>query len=641
MSSRDARPRGRSGSRAHDGPRAGPPPADSRPRSGDGTSSGSRAPAVVDSSCTLSPASAPPMQILSGIAVSPGIAIGPALLVDPEGLHLPTRAIAAEGLDAELERLDNALDSARRGAESAENDARERLGPQYADILGAHARMIADPGLRRDARAKIAAEGLAAEHAVRDVLERHAARFEAFEDAHLAARAADIRDVAGRILDQLSGGERPANTSLTPDVPSLALTHDLSPSQTAGLDPRLVIGFATEAGGRTSHTAIVAAALEIPAVVGLGRFLDRARSCRTVIIDGDEGQVVLDPDEETLARYRIAATERAARFAGLSKLSALPAETRDGTRLTLMGNIEFPGEVAACVERGADGIGLYRTEFLYLNHDRPPTEDEQFAAYASVVKAMGGKPVTIRTLDLGADKLPSYSGADASKNPFLGLRSIRLSLREPVTFRVQLRAILRASVLGDVRVMFPLVSTLGELRQARAVLRDVAAELVAEGIPVRTDLPVGAMIEVPAAAIMADRLAGEVDFFSIGTNDLIQYALAVDRTDETVANLYSASDPAVLRLISMVVEAAKAGGIEVTVCGSMGGETLYAPLLLGLGVRNLSMPPHQIPEIKRVIRAIDLAGAVTLAASARGQETAEAVTAILLAAPLDGASSPR
>jgi len=573
------------------------------------------------------------MQVLSGIAVSPGIAIGPSLLVDPQGRHLPTRAIAAEGLADELERLDQALAAARRGAEQAEADARDRLGPQYADILGAHAKMIADPGLRRDARARIEAEGLAAEHAVGDVLERHAVRFEAFEDAHLAARAADIRDVARRILDELSGGERPTAAILTPQTPSLALAHDLSPSETAGLDPRLILGFATEAGGRTSHTAIVAAALEIPAVVGLGRFLDRARNSLTVIIDGDEGQVVLDPDEATLARYRRAATERAARFADLSKLSSLPAVTRDGTRVTLMGNIEFPGEVAACVERGADGVGLYRTEFLYLNHDRAPTEDEQFAAYATVVKAMGGKPVTIRTLDLGADKLPSYAGTELStKNPFLGLRSIRLSLRDPAPFRVQLRAILRASALGDVRVMFPLVSTLTELRKARAMLREVAAELLAEGVPIRADLPVGAMIEVPAAAVMADLLADEVDFFSIGTNDLIQYALAVDRTDETVADLYSGSDPAVLRLIAMVVEAARAKGIEVTVCGSMGGETIYAPLLLGLGLRNLSMPPHQLPEIKRVIRALDLAGAQGVAADVLGKGTAESVTATLMTA---------
>ncbi len=519
------------------------------------------------------------------------------------------------------------------GPKSAEADARSRLGPQYADILAAHARMISDPSLRRDARLKVEREGVAAEHAVRDVLEGLAVKLESLKDAHLAARAADVRDIERRILDELSGDDRPVSTALAPETPSLALAHDLSPSQTAGLDPVRILGFATEAGGRASHTAIVAAALEIPAVVGLGPFLDRARACRAVIIDGDEGQVVLDPDAATLRRYRRAASQRAARFAGLTKLSPLPAVTKDGIVVTLLGNIEFPGEVNVCAERGADGVGLYRTEFLYLNCDRPPTEDEQFAAYEAVVLAMAGRPVTIRTLDLGADKLVSYQGTDfAGRNPFLGLRSIRLSLRDTGLFRTQLRAILRASTLGDVRVMFPLVSTLGEFRRARALLDDVAAELVAEGVPVRADLPVGAMIEVPAAAVVADQLAKEVDFFSIGTNDLIQYALAVDRTDETVADLYSAADPAVLRLIALVVAAGKAHDIEVTVCGSMGGEPMYAPLLLGLGIRNLSMPPHQLPEIKRVIRALDLPRAEAIAAEALRQETAEAVADTLRAA---------
>ncbi len=396
------------------------------------------------------------------------------------------------------------------------------------------------------------------------------------------------------------------------------LAHDLTPSQTASLDPTRVLGFATEAGGRASHTAIVAAGLEIPAVVGVGPFLPNARRSRVVIIDGDDDA----PDAATLRRYRKASAERAARFAGLARLADLPAETRDGTRVALLGNIEFPAEVEACRLRGADGIGLYRTEFLYLNADRPPTEEEQFASYSAVVRSM------IRTLDLGADQLLSANPSGPSPvepNPFLGLRSLRLSLRHPEPFRIQLRAILRASVLGDVRVMFPLVSTLREFRQARALLGDVARELAAEGVPARADLPVGAMIEVPAAAMMADQLAKEVDFFSIGTNDLIQYTLAVDRTNETVADLYNASDPAVLRLIRMVVEAARPYGTPVNVCGAMGGEPLYIMLLLGLGLRQLSMPPHQIPEVKRVIRSIDIDMAKTVAEDVLRLDTAEAV----------------
>ncbi len=616
MKSRDVRPSGRNAAEPQASSlRSGPP----IPRYGAWESPVPRVPKQPK----------PPMQTLRGIAVSPGVAIGPPLVTDPRGLRLPPRSIPAETVPEELERLDRGLDAAKAEAEAAVNDARKRLGPQYADILAAHARMIADPSLRRDARSRIDREHVAAEHAVCEVLDGYAALLEGLADSHLAARAADVRDIQQRILDQLAGNQPTATLSEVQE-PCLVLSHDLTPSQTAGLDPSQVLGFATEAGGRTSHTAIVAAALEIPAVVALGRFLEQARGSRMVIIDGDEGLVVLDPDAATLRRYRKQAALRAARFAGLAELADLPAVTRDGTRIKLLGNIEFPGEVAACRDRGADGIGLYRTEFLYLNSDRPPTEQEQFAAYRAVVRSLPDRPVTIRTLDLGAEKLVSYQGDGfAARNPFLSLRSIRLSLRDPSLFRTQLRAILRASALGDVRVMFPLISTLGELRKARAIVEDVTQTLLAEGYAVRADLPIGAMIEVPAAVMIADQLVKEVDFFSIGTNDLIQYALAVDRTDETVADLYNAADPAVLRMIAMVVAAAESQGVEVTVCGSMGGEPLYTMLLLGLGLRQLSMPPHQLPEIKRIIRAIDLEQARAVAADALKQDTAGAVTEIL------------
>ena len=569
------------------------------------------------------------MLTLRGIAVSPGIAIGPLRVVDPRGARPTARAIAAGGVAAEFDRLDLALERARLEAEEAEADARQRIGPQYADILAAHARMIADPTLRRDTRLRIERDHVDAEHAVSEVLEGHAVRLGNLADAHLAARAADVRDIQRRIAGQFHG---PGTTPIVGGAtgPLVVLAQDLSPSETAGLDPRIVIGFATEAGGVASHTAIVAAALEIPAVVGLGRALDLARTARAVIIDGDSGLVVLDPDAPTLERYRKASAERTARFAGLADLAHLPAETLDGQVVELWGNIEFPSEVEPCLKRGATGIGLYRTEFLFLNADRPPTEEEQFAAYSAVVLSAKGRPVTFRTLDLGADKLVSYrDGKPPEPNPALGLRSLRLSLRDLAMFRTQLRAILRAGALGDVRIMFPLVSTLGELRQARAVLAEVAAGLIAEGVAVRPDVPIGVMVEVPAAAIMADQLAEEVDFFSIGTNDLIQYTLAVDRTNENVAGLYSAADPSVLRLIGMVVAAAAPRGVEVSVCGAMGGEPLFATLLLGMGVRRLSMPPHQLPEIKRVIRAIRHEQAEALAVAVLKLGTAAEVAARL------------
>lgn len=571
------------------------------------------------------------MRVLRGVAVSPGVAIGPILTLEPSGLTLPPRGIDGSSVAAELERLDAALAEAKAEAEAAERDALGRLGPQYADILGAHARMAADPTLRRSARQRIETEAIAAEHAVREVLEELAVQLASLADPHFAARAADVRDVAARILERLAGGRRPDPLEAVTE-PSVILAHDLSPSETAGLDPHRVLGFATEAGGRTSHTAIVAAGLEIPAVVGLGSALELARACRSVILDGDAGLVILDPDAATLNRYQRAATERAARFATLAGQASTPARTPDGTRVQLLGNIEFPFEATACRRLGADGVGLYRTEFLYLRAERPPTEQEQFEAYASVVRGMGDHPVTIRTLDLGADKLVAYEhGPPPGRNPFLGLRSIRLSLRDPALFRTQLRAILRAGALGDVRIMFPLIATLDELRRARRALEDAAAELAAEGIPARADLPVGAMIEVPAAAVMADELAREVDFFSIGTNDLVQYTLAVDRTDETVADLYDAADPAVLRLIARVVDAAAARSIGVNICGSIGGEPLYTALLLGMGLRQLSMPPHQVPEIKRVVQSIDLAAARLLAQEALGLDTAQAVSARLRA----------
>jgi phosphotransferase system enzyme I (PtsI) len=574
----------------------------------------------------------PPMQVLQGIAISPGIALGPVVVLDRRGLALPTRPIPQDAVAGELVRLERGLESARAAADVDAAEVLERLGPQYAEILAAHGRMIADPTLRREARDLVERERISSEHAVLEILEGYAGRLERLAGSHMAARAADVRDIEGRILAQLVG-ERPVSFQDGLATPTIVLAHDLSPSEAAGLDPRRVPAFATEAGGRASHTAIVAAALEIPAVAGLGPVLDRARHCEVAIVDGDQGLVILDPDEPTRERYRRLAAERAARFQVLARQADRPDETLDGCRVELWGNIEFGGEVAACLERGAAGVGLFRTEFLFLSTEEPPDEDQQFETYAAVVRALAGRPLIIRTLDLGADKIAGYrrEGRPES-NPALGLRSLRLSLRDPGIFRPQLRAVVRAAALGDVRILFPLVSTLAELRAARAVLHEVTGELRAEGHPIPERIPVGVMVEVPAAALMADHLAKEVDFFSIGTNDLIQYTLAVDRTNETVAELYSGADPSVLRLIAMVVEAARTQGVPAAVCGAMGGEPLYAMLLLGLGIRQLSMPPHQLPEIKRVVRGIRLSDAEALAAEALSRRTAREVADLLEAA---------
>ena len=409
------------------------------------------------------------------------------------------------------------------------------------------------------------------------------------------------------------------------------LANDLTASETADFTPRTVLAFATERGGETSHTAILAEAFEIPAVVGLGRFLTDVSGGDTVIVDGEDGVLIIDPDEATVATYeekRAAERNRADRY---ESLRDKPAVTSDEQPIRLLGNIELASEASHCLDRGAEGVGLYRTEFLYLNKTADPTEEEHFEAYRSVVQTLGpGRPVVIRTLDLGADKFANATGKlGVEKNPFLGLRSVRLCLRNLDLFKTQLRAILRVAALGDIRIMFPMISTVEELRQCRTLLNEVKEDLEDAGIPFKGDLPVGTMIEVPSAALMADVLAREVDFFSIGTNDLIQYTLAADRNNENVANLYNPADPSVLRLIRRVVEAANKERIEVNVCGEMSGEPLYIPLLVGLGLRQLSATPRKIPEIKRVIRSLRVDEAERLADTALNLETARQVGSFL------------
>jgi phosphotransferase system enzyme I (PtsI) len=400
------------------------------------------------------------------------------------------------------------------------------------------------------------------------------------------------------------------------------MAHNLTPSETANLDRKFVRGFVTEVGGAGSHTAIVAEAMEIPAVVGIGPFLTDVSGGDLVIIDGDNGLVILQPDEETIARYRHEVEQQRTQQARLVELRDVPAETACGTRIELLGNIEFPYEVDHCVERGADGIGLYRTEFLYLTSEREPTEEDHVAAYTRVVQTIGDRPVVIRTLDLGADKLSRGATFEDERNPFLGLRSIRLSLRDLPLFRTQLRAILRVSALGQVKIMFPLITTLMELRQAKMVLSDVMEDLEEHAIPFDRNIPVGMMVETPAAVMMMEHFAEEVDFVSIGTNDLIQYTLAVDRTNKEVASLYNSCDPAVLRLIDLTLAATRRAGIPANLCGQMSSSIRYTQLLLGMGLRRFSVAPSAIPDIKRVCRLVRIDQCETVAKRALLQENA-------------------
>jgi phosphotransferase system enzyme I (PtsI) len=443
----------------------------------------------------------------------------------------------------------------------------------------------------------------------------------------MAEKATDILDIEKRLLRSLLGRRREEISSLT--SPVLVLAHNLTPSEAANLDRQFVRGFVTEVGGPGSHTAIVAQGLEIPAVVGIGPFLTDVSGGDLVIVDGDHGQVILQPDDETLARYRRDEEQHKTHEVELATLRDLPAITADGVRIELCGNIEFPYEVRHCLSRGADGIGLYRTEFLFLGVETPPDEEGHFEAYSSVVRAMGDRPVVIRTFDLGADKVQTPVAVDDEKNPFLGLRSTRLALRNLPIFRTQLRAILRASALGNVRIMFPLIATLLELRQAKMVLADVIEDLDERGEPFNRKLPVGMMVEVPSAVLMIDHFVEEVDFLSIGTNDLIQYTLAVDRSNKDVADLYSASDPAVLKLLRMAIDAAIRRARPISLCGQMSANSVYTMLLLGMGLRQMSVAAAAIPEIKRLCRSVTIDHCRRVADRALVLENARDVTSYL------------
>ena len=567
------------------------------------------------------------MQKLQGIAVSPGVAIGEALVMDNEGFRIPRRFVTRDAVEDELERLDKAIASASGEIARNREAVSQKLGEKYGAIFEAHLQMLQDSRLHSELEEMIRDRHYSPEYAVSRTLRRYAQVFQKLESSYLAERANDIFDIEKRLLRHLLGRRREGISRLT--SPVLVLAHNLTPSETANLDRRFVRGFVTEVGGPGGHTAIVAEALEIPAVVGTGLFLTDVSGGDQVIIDGDKGLVILQPDEETLARYRHEVEEIRNIAVRLESLRDLPAETADGVELQLLGNIEFPYEVDHCIDRGAGGVGLYRTEFLYLGSEREPTEEVHYQAYHQVVRAMEDKPVIIRTFDLGADKVPHLPAPEDERNPFLGLRSIRLALRNLPLFRTQLRAALRASALGDVRIMFPLISTLLELRQAKMVLADVMEDLDEHGIEFKRDMEIGMMVEVPAAVMMIDRFVEEVDFLSIGTNDLIQYTLAVDRSNKDVVGLYNAADPAILKQISMTIEAADRRSIPVNMCGQMSGNPIYTMLLLGLGLRRFSVTPSAIPELKNVCRHVTLEQCQAVAARVMAMENARDIKSYL------------
>jgi len=504
----------------------------------------------------------------------------------------------------EIQRVRNAFREAIGELTELEAAQEQTGGGRIKDIFAVHLRFLRDRSLRRRVTDLVYSDLVSAEYAVSTVLREIASHFTNVKDTYISERAADIYDIERRLLKQLLGHKREDLGRLREEV--IVVTRELSPTQTAGFNKAFVKGIASDAGGRTSHAAIVARSLGIPAVVALEDLTEIVHGGDTVIIDGNRGLVIVNPDDDTVEQYEAYSREFVALEHKLDTIREEPAVTRDGVKVMLLGNIEFPNEAESVLQKGGDGIGLYRTEFLYLNRPTEPTEEEHYRAYAQTVGVFRERPVVIRTVDLGADKYTQSKRFAPEPNPFLGLRSIRFCLQNLGMFKTQLRAILRASVLGQVKIMFPLITNIQELMQAKMILHDVMEDLDEESIEYNRDLDVGIMVETPSAALTASTLAREADFFSIGTNDLTQYTLAVDRGNELVSTLYSSSEPAVLRLMRTVIQDAYKAQIDLSVCGEMASEPEYVMLLLGLGVRTLSLSAPMIPEVKQVIRSVTL-----------------------------------
>jgi len=566
------------------------------------------------------------MKTLHGIPVSPGVVIGSAFVLDDERMRIPRRPIRKGEVGRELERLDEAVEASKRELVRLRDMTEVSLGAEASTVFAFHLGVLADPAVLEPIRRRIRESRVSAEHAVSEEFRALAERFESMADSAFRMKVNDIWDIDRRVLRHLIGEHRSRLDTL--DHPAVIIAHDLTPSQTAAFDRTKIVGLATEAGGQTSHVSIIARAMGIPAVVGAQGVLSNTVDGDEVIVDGSHGGVILRPDDPTRERYagRIEAIRRFRR--SLADSAAEPAVTTDGVAVELLGNIEFPRELDTVLEFGGAGVGLFRTEFLYLNRDDEPGEDEQYEVYRSCVERLAGRPLVIRTMDLGSDKQHGEHWR-RERNPALGCRSIRYCLQNLPMFKRQLRAILRASASGPVKVMFPLVTTIHELRQAKMVVRDVMDDLAEEGAEFDSHLPMGVMVEAPSAAIIASIFAREADFLSIGTNDLVQYTLAVDRTNERVASLYTAAHPAIHRLIKDVVRAARRRQTPVSICGEAAGDIEFTLLLLGLGLRSLSMTPTLIPHVKRIVRSVDIKACERAARKVGSFESERQVSAFL------------
>ena len=561
---------------------------------------------------------------LKGIGASPGIAVGPAYLVDRRRVRTPKLRLSPAEVDSELMRLKTAIELSDHQLSEIKDRISQGEGHDHALILEAHRLMVHDPMFIDEVKKLILRDRINAEWAVRRVARKIKHMFDNIPDDYFRERRADLDFVADRVVRNLMGQAVDVEIEI-PDG-CVVVAHDLSPADTAMLAKSgRVAGFVTDLGGHTSHTAIVARARETPAVVGAARASDQISPGDQLAIDGSNGLVLVNPAQEQLSLFQETMRRYRASEQMALKTKDLPAVSTDGSRMHLLGNMEFIEELPSLLMHGAEGVGLFRTEFLFLERDHAPTEEEQFRCYRHVLEAMEGRPVTIRTLDLGGDKVPGIRRPERELNPSMGLRAIRYCLANRETFRVQLRAILRASAYGNLRLMFPLISGVSELREARSELEHCRSELGREGVPVGSRFPVGIMAETPSAAWIADRLVHEADFFSIGTNDLIQYSLAIDRHNRDVAYLYKPLHLSVLRSIQTIVIAAKSAGIPVAMCGEMAGDPIFTLVLLALGFNELSMTATQIPVVKHIIRRSSRAEAITLLENAMRLTTAEEI----------------
>jgi phosphotransferase system enzyme I (PtsI) len=559
------------------------------------------------------------MRVLKGIPASGGVAIGKGFFLNRVLPRSVRSTVGREQVDEEVAAFQRAVARSREQILAIRDDVRD-TSSEHHQILSVHLALLEDSMLVEQTVRTIRENQFAADWAFNKVLQNLLETFHRIEDPYLRERGHDLRQIGHRVLENLAG--RPVDAIAAIRDPVVIVSHDLSPADTAQILKSPVLGFATDVGSRTSHTAITARSLGIPAVVGVEGGTEAFGAAETVIIDGEEGVVVFDPTVEVVRDYQERRKAYAQRTRDLAKFARLPTVTRDGKTLLLLANIEFPEEADVALRSGAYGVGLYRTEFLYLNRKDLPSEEEHFLTYRKVAEKFVRHPVTIRTFDLGGDKFASQLELADEMNPAMGLRAIRFCLKEKEIFKPQLRAILRASTYGKVRMMFPMISGVGELREAMGVVEEVRGELRRRRIPYDKEMPIGIMIEIPSAAIVADLLAQEVGFFSIGTNDLIQYSLAIDRVNEHVSYLYEPLHPAILRLIRRVVEAGHDAGIPVSMCGEMAGEPFYSYALLGFGLDELSMNAAAIPRVKRILRksvayeAKEFAGSLLLHATA-------------------------